>query len=150
MAAYPLRAAFAGVLLFVIGLGIASGTLQVNRVEWDELRGWRRADGTVVELLRRRTIDGEILVPLIAFKTASGDRVSFTLSEPGRDSPYYINAPVAVLYHPDRPQEARIDTRSRRWTRNALASGAALILLALGGYVAWYASRWDKIAPPQS
>jgi hypothetical protein len=144
MAAYPLRAAFAGVLLFVIGLGIAMGTLQVNRREQDQLRGSRRADGTVVELLRRRTVEGEILVPLIAFKTASGERVSFTLSEPGRDSPYYINAPVKVLYHPDHPQDALIDTRARRWTRNALAGGAALILLALGGYVAWYASRWEK------
>jgi hypothetical protein len=144
MAAYPLRAAFAGVLLFVIGLGIAGGTLQVNRLEWDQLRGWRRADGTVVELLKRRTMDGEVLVPLVAFKTASGDRVSFTLSEPGPDSPYYINAAVKVLYHPDHPQDALIDTRSRRWTRNALAGTAALILLALGGYVAWYASRWQN------
>jgi len=111
MAAYPLRAAFAGVLLFVLGLGIASGILQVNRLEWDQLRGWRRADGTVVELLRRRTMDGEVLVPLIAFKTATGDRVSFTLNTPARDSPYYVNAPVKVLYHPDHPQDALIDTR---------------------------------------
>ena len=144
MAAYPLRAAFAGVLLFIIGLGIAGGTLQVNWREQDQLRGWDHADGTVVELLRRRTVNGEILVPLVAFKTASGERVSFTLGESGADSPYYINAPVKVLYHPGHPQDALIDTRSRRWTRNALAGGAALILLALGGYVAWYASRWEE------
>jgi Protein of unknown function (DUF3592) len=144
MAAYPLRAALAGVLLFVIGLAIAGGTLEVNWRERDQLRGWLRADGTIVELLKRRTMNGEILVPLIAFNTASGDRVSFTLSEPGRDSPYYVNAPVKILYHPDHPQDALIDTRTRRWTRNALASGGALILLALGGYVAWYASRWEN------
>lgn len=144
MAASPLRAAFAGVLLFVIGLGIASGALQVNQREQEQLRGWLRADGTVVELLKRRTMDGDIPVPLIAFTTASGERVSVTVSNPGRDSAYYINAPVKVLYHPDHPQDALIDTRARRWTRNALAGGGALILLALGGYVAWYASRWEN------
>ena len=133
----------AGILLFVIGLAIAGGAYQVNEREQEQLRGWRRADGTVVELLRRRTANGEVLVPLIAFKTASGERVSVTVSEPGTDSPYYINAAVKVLYHPDHPQDAAIDTSARRWTRNALAGGAALILLALGGYVAWYASRWD-------
>ena len=76
--------------------------------------------------------------------TASGDRVSFT-AKPG-DSPRYINDTVAVLYHPDHPQDAVIDARARRWTRNALAAGAALLLLVLGGYVAWYASRWEEKA----
>jgi Protein of unknown function (DUF3592) len=150
MAAYPLRAAFAGVLLFVLGLGIAGGVYQVNEREQEQLRGWRRADATVVELLKRRTPEGEVPVPLIAFTTAAGERVSLTLS-PSRDaSPYYVSAPVKVLYDPARPQEAIIDTSARRWTRNALGGGAALILTLLGGYVAWYASRWDSVNSPRS
>ena len=28
--------------------------------------------------------------------------------------------------------------------RNALAGAAALVLVVLGGYVAWYASRWQE------
>ena len=68
--------------------------------------------------------------------------MSFTVATEA-SSPYYVDAPVKVLYHPDHPQDALIDTSARRWTRNTLAGGAALILLALGGYVAWYASRWD-------
>ena len=142
MAAYPLRAAFAGVLLFVIGLAIAGGVWRTNAQDQERLTGWRRADGTVVELLKRPSPDGDIPVPLIAFTTASGERVSFTAAATG-SSPYYLNTPVKVLYHPDHPQDALIDPSASRWTRNALAGGAALILLALGGWVAWYASRWD-------
>ena len=150
MAAYPLRAAFAGVLLFVLGLGIAGGVYQVNEREQEQLRGWRRADATVVELLKRRTPEGEVPVPLVAFKTAAGERVSLTLN-PSRDaSPYYIDAPVKVLYHPDHPQDAIVDTSARRWTRNALAGGAALVLTVLGAYVAWYASRWDSLNSPRA
>ena len=144
MAAYPLRAAFAGVLLFVLGLGIASATYQINRREQDRLEGWLRADGTVVEVLKRRTIEGDKPVPLVAFTTASGERVSFTGNPgPGRDAEYYINAPVKVLYHPDHPQDALVDTRGRL-TRNALGAAGAVVLMALGGYVAWYASRWEE------
>ena len=146
MAAYPLRAAFAGVLLFVLGLGIAGGVWRTNAEERDRLIGWRRADGTVVELLRRRTADGNMLIPLIAFTTASGERVSFTVAAAG-SSPYYVDNAVKVLYHPDHPQDALIDTSARRWTRNALAGAAALILLGLGGYVAWYASRYESLIP---
>jgi hypothetical protein len=141
MRAYPLRAAFAGTLLFVIGLAIAGGVYQVNRQEQEQLRGWRRAEGTVVELLRRQSAAGEVVFPLVSFMTASGERVSFT-AKPG-DSPRYVEDTVPVLYHPDHPQDALIDARARRWTRNGLAAGAALLLLALGGYVAWYASRWE-------
>ena len=143
MAAYPLRAAFSGVLLFVIGLAIAGGLWRTNAEEQARLSGWRRADGTVVELLKRR----DDLIPLIAFTTASGERVSFTAGA-DRSEPYYVAAPVKVLYHPDHPQDAVIDTSARRWTRNALAGAAALILVALGGYVAWYASRWDGTQSP--
>jgi hypothetical protein len=142
MEAYPLRAALAGVLLFTIGLAIAGGVYQVNSREQEERRGWRRAQGTVVELLRRRSPDGDVVFPLVSFVTASGERVSFT-AKPG-GAPRYVNDTVAILYHPDHPQDALIDTPSRRWTRNGLAAGAALLLLALGGYVAWYASRWEE------
>lgn len=149
MAAYPLRAAFAGILLFVLGLGIAGGVYQVNRQEREQILGWERADGTVVELLTRRSVDGERQVPLIAFKTPAGERISFSAKPPAGASPYYVNAPVKVLYHPAHPQDALIDTSARRWTRNALAGAAALLLLAVGGSVAWYASRWDGTAPAE-
>jgi hypothetical protein len=145
MPAYPLRAAFAGVLLFVAGLAIAGGVWQVAREESQRFEGWRSADATVVELLKRRTIDGEVQVPLVAFTTAAGERISFT-APPNRNAPVYVTGPVKVLYQPDRPQDAVIDSRDRRWLRNALASTAAVILICLGGYVAWYASRWDDRA----
>ena len=143
MEAYPLRAAIAGVLLFTIGLAIAGGIYQVNRQEQEQLRGWRRAEGTVVEILKRRSPEGEAVRPLVSFVTAAGERVSFT-GKADAGSVSYVNDRVAVLYHPDHPQDALIDTPARRWTRNALAGTGALLLLVLGGYVAWYASRWEK------
>ncbi len=144
---YPMKAAFAGLLLFILGLAIAGGVYQVNREEREQLLGWQRADGTVVELLSRRSAEGTVQVPLIAFTTASGERISFTPKLVKGTSPYDVNAPIQITYHPDHPQDALLDGRTRRWTRNALAGGAALILLALGGYVAWYASRSDGTAP---
>jgi hypothetical protein len=139
MPAYPVRAAFAGILLFIIGLAIAAGAWEADLRGQERLRGWRRADGSVVELLKRRSPDGDVSVPLIAFTTAAGERISFTASDARKDSPYYIADAVKVLYHPDHPQDALIDT-SARWTRNALAGAAALVLMGMGGYVAWYAS----------
>ena len=139
----PLAATIAGVLLFAVGLAIGAGLILVNRQEEEALAGWQRARGTVIDLLKRRTIDGEVVTPLVAFTTTAGERISFTAAPSRESSQYWVTASVPVLYEPSRPQEARIDARSRRWTRNALAAGAAVILMGLGGYVAWYASRWQ-------
>jgi Protein of unknown function (DUF3592) len=148
MADRPLAAAIAGVILVAIGLAMAAGLLQVNRAEQREFEGWEHVDGTVVELLKRRTAEGEVVAPLIAFTTGGGERISFTPG--GRPPHYYVTDTVPVIYPLSHPQDARIDPRARRWTRNTLAGGAALILVCLGGYVAWYASRWDRMAPPQT
>jgi hypothetical protein len=139
----PLTAAVGGVLLFAIGLAIAAGLFIVNRHESQAIEGWHRADGTVVDLLKRRTAGREVATPLIAFTTTTGERINFTATVTGQASEYQPTAHVPVIYDPAFPQAARIDPRSRRWTRNALGTGAAIILLGLGGYVAWYASRWQ-------
>ena len=144
MLAYPLRAAFAGVLLFAIGVAIGVTLVRTYLQDRERLREWTRADGTVIELLERRSAEGEVTVPLIAFTSASGDRVSFTAGTDVKGSGVYINAPMKVLYRAANPQEAIIDPLARRWTRIAVAGTAALILMVLGGYVAWYASRWEK------
>jgi hypothetical protein len=138
----PLTAAVGGVLLFAVGLAIAAGLLVVNRRESQAIEGWRRADGTVIDVLKRRSAGREVATPLIAFTTATGERINFTADVTGPASEYGPRAHVPVIYDPAFPQSARVDTRSRL-TRNALGTGAALILLGLGGYVAWYASRWQ-------
>ena len=138
MSDHPLGAAYAGVFLFIIGLAIGLGALEINRRERDRLQGWLRADGTVVALLS----GANATRPQVAFSTANGDRVSFTLLQSGGRQ-YVIGERVPVLYRPEQPGDARLDPRTARWTRNALAAGASLILMALGAYVAWYARQWD-------
>lgn len=138
MADHPLGAAYAGVFLFIVGVAIGVGTLEINRRERDRLQGWLRADGTVVALLA----GANGTRPQVAFSTANGERISFTLQQSARRQ-YVIGESLPVLYRAEQPEEARLDPRTARWTRTALAAWASLVLMALGGYVAWYARQWD-------
>lgn len=138
MSDHPLGAAYAGVFLFIIGVAIGVGALEINRRERDRLQGWLRADGTVVALLA----GANGTRPQVAFGTANGERVSFTLQQ-SNDRQYVVGERLPVLYRAEQPEDARLDPRTARWTRNALAAGASLILMMLGGYVAWYARQWD-------
>lgn len=138
MSDHPVGAAYAGVFLFIIGVAIGVSILEINRRERDRLQGWLRADGTVVALLA----GANGTRPQVAFTAANGERVSFTLQQSSARQ-FVIGEGLPVLYRAEEPGDARLDPRTARWTRNALAAGASLILMTLGAYVAWYARQWD-------
>jgi len=141
---YPLGATIAGVVLFVVGMGLAGGVYQINVKERDLRRGWISTEGTVAEVMKRPTIGGDRFSPLVVFQTSSGTRVSFTASMTEETPSFAIGDKIAVRYPPTLPEGAEIDYRQRRLVRNAIAIAAALLLMALGGYVAWYASRLQR------
>ena len=139
MAEYPLRATIAGVLLFVIGLAIAGSTLISERRDRERRQAWISAAGTVVDVLPGPA-DGSPR-PVVSFETPEGERVRFTPMTRGRWPTLDVGDSVSVIYPFGMPNEARIDPRGLRWARTGIALGAALVLIGLGGYVAWYAQR---------
>jgi hypothetical protein len=135
-----LGATIAGLVLFVAGLVIGATTLEADRADRERRQGFVGADGTVITQIKQPTPEGPAYAPVIAFATASGERVSFTAG-PADSSTYPLGAKVPVLYRPGNPADARIDRTTVRRVRSLLAGGASLLLMGLGGYVAWYARR---------
>jgi hypothetical protein len=141
---HPVGATFAGLLLFVIGLGIAGGVYQIDVKERQFRRGWIRTEGTVAQVVKRQTIDGSVLSPLIVFQTSEGARVSFTARVSNETEQHAIGEKIPVLYPSGHPEDAEIDHPRRRLIRNIVAGAGALMLLCLGGTVAWQASRLQR------
>jgi hypothetical protein len=139
MSEHPVRATLAGILLFVIGLAIGIGAIENFRRERDRLQGWTRAEGEVVQVLQ---VSGRSRA-VVGFTAAGGDRIRFT--DPGgagrRD--YRVGERVPVLYPVVDPSAARLDSPAIRWARSIYAGTGALVLMALGIYIAWYARRRD-------
>lgn len=145
--AYPVRAAMAGIFLFVIGLALGSGLLYMNQQEDERLEGWERAEGVVTDVTPMAP--GDRVMQRTAFATASGERISITIATPKR-SAAAVNDKVTVLYPPEEPQRAVVENPVRRRMRNGFGGAASLMLLILGAYLAWYASRWDRMARPRT
>jgi hypothetical protein len=134
--ASPIRAALAGVLLFVIGLAIGIGALENYRRDRDLLVGWSRADGEVMQVLS----SSSGARPVVGFAAADGTRIRFTALTP-RGSSYQVGQRVTVVYPPDDPSAARVDSAFVRLARPVFAGAGAIVLMALGGFVAFYARR---------
>jgi hypothetical protein len=132
----------AGLVLFVAGLSIGVAALEIDRRDREQWRGALSAEGTVVAQVRQRRPEGTMYAPVIAFVTASGERVSFTARIAADDpSVYWIGARFPVRYWPEDPANARIDWKTWRRTRNAIGGVLSLALMSFGAYVAWYARR---------
>jgi hypothetical protein len=141
MAEYPVRATLAGVLLFVIGAAIAGSTIITEKRDRESRDGWVTASGTVVDMLPGPPDEPQR--PVVAFDTAEGERVRFTPAGRSTWRALKVGDAVPVIYPFMLPSQARIDPRSIRWVRTGVALGAALVLMALGAYVARYAQRRD-------
>jgi hypothetical protein len=136
---HPVTAAYAGVLLFIVGLAIGGGGLELNRRERERMQGWSRADGSIVFILAAPGASKRTGKALVGFQTSSGDRITFTSPPRIGFRTLRSGEAVSVLYDPADPSRAVIDPRAARWTRNALLAAASAILAILGASVAWYA-----------
>jgi hypothetical protein len=121
-------------VMFVAGLLVGVWTLEQWRSEQDRLATAGRAEGTVSGHLSGR--------PIVAFSLPSGDRVTFTAPNLRRDD-YPEGSKVDVLYRTDLPTDAVVDRPRARLARTGLLGTLSIAVMALGGYVAWYARRHE-------
>jgi hypothetical protein len=130
---HPLGATIAGVLLFAIGVAIAAGTYESAWKERERRQQLLKAEGTVVAVVGG-TNAGR---PVVAFATASGERLSFT---DRRSATYALGERVTVLYPPENPIAAIIDDGGGR-AKTMLPTMAGLLVAVFGAYVAWAGRR---------
>jgi hypothetical protein len=133
-AEHPLTAAYAGVFLFIVGIVLGVYTWELNRRETAQIEGWLRTDAAVTTVFG----SGSSMRAMVSFKTPDGDRINFT-SRPGMLHRLSAGQTVAVIYPPFRPTSAVVDPAPARRVRNLLLGAASIVVMLLGGYVAWYA-----------
>lgn len=101
-----------------------------------------RAEGTVIRLQSEYSRDSEgrgryMYYPIIQFGTEAGEDVEFRGSM-GSSSPSYRRGErVTVLYRPQAPQDARIDSFGGLWAGSLITGGMGfLFTLVTGGF--WF------------
>jgi len=126
------------VLLLILGLGLGVYVWELNLREADQIAGWERTSGSVVTVFG----SGSSTRAMISFKTPAGDRINFT----ARPAVFYrlkSGDAVPVIFPPFNPTHAAIDPARARLWRNIVAGCGSAFLIGLGGYVTWYARRYD-------
>jgi hypothetical protein len=91
------------------------------------------ADGVVVDLVDRGDYH-----PVVRFVTADEQSVQFEAGESAGDPSFFrVGESVGILYDPENPKDARLDTWVSRWGADAVLPllGCFIFLLSLAGVV---------------
>ncbi len=71
--------------------------------------------GTVVEVIRRRVGDDTNYYPRIEFQTQTGETFQFESNTGGSSTSYRVGDQVPILYNPQMPQDATINSWYEIW-----------------------------------
>lgn len=130
------------IALVILGIGalIAVGGVVLGLSSLRHLLLGERADGVVTEILR----EGDLYVPVVRFRLPDGDAVE--VKERGAGAPdFSVGDHVVVLYFPNRPRDARIDTSEGLWLVPVVVTGLGGFWLMFGT-VAWTLSQRADLA----
>ena len=96
--------------VFAIGFLVVCFSAFIFLVKRARFRRWSRASGTVVELIRRESHEGDSVTfaPRVSFQTATGQAAAFVSSVSSFPAPR-VGDTVAVLYDPSHPDDATLD-----------------------------------------
>ena len=112
-------------LFTLIGIGMFVGTFLLYKSTNAFLVEAIKADGTVVDLVQSRSGNSFTYRPVIQFNNQNGEKIEFITSSGSNPPSHRKGEKVEVLYPPDEPQKARINTFFSLW-------GGSLILGILG------------------
>lgn len=71
--------------------------------------------GTVIEMIAKRSDDSTTYSPVVSFKTKTGQDITFTSSVSSSPPSYSVNETVEVLYDPSDPSDANINGFTSLW-----------------------------------
>lgn len=117
--------------VFLLGFGLGFSAIAVYCLvdSRNFLNNAARAQGTVVAV-EKLYGHPDVLLPVVAFRTANGGRMTFVNKSP--HSRFPVGSRVDVLYDRRDPTNARIDTLVERWGLSFLFGVMGIGFLALG------------------
>jgi uncharacterized protein DUF3592 len=109
----------------------------------DDLRFVAAAHSTTGVIVEVEMVDEtDLYRPIVEYTGPDGRRVRFASGQTAGDrSTYRVGQSIGVLYAPDNPADARLDTWQSRWASDAILPALGVLLILLGFVGVWQSRR---------
>lgn len=115
-----------GLLFLLVGLILLTREIAFQR---EAISG----SGSVIELRVTESVDGPITTPIVEFRTPDG--IAFRCEGTATSPAPRLGEAVPIIYLPDDPQHARINTFVQRWLFPSVFTPLGLLLVLAGTYL---------------
>jgi hypothetical protein len=128
-------------LFSLLGLGLLVPALWFGYQSWAFIQAAQAAPGTVIALEWSNDSDGSTARPVVRYEVR-GEPYEIVGSVSSRPPAYAVGEQVRVLYTPDQPRAARIESWLDLWFLPALLGGIGLVfgLVGIGLWHLWWKS----------
>lgn len=129
-------------LFAVVGIGmlVRGGFLAKSTLDFSAVA--ESAEGQVVDVEYHRSTKHRSYHPVVRFRSANGEEINFTFEDARRPSIYSRGDVVTVLYDPQAPHGARIDSFLQLWFGATSLGIMGGVLSGVGiGYWGWKVRR---------
>ncbi len=94
--------------------------------------------GTVVELISKRSDKSTTYAPVVAFATKAGNKIEFTSSVSSNPPSYNEGESVEVLYDPANPNDADINGFASLWLGTLILGILGTVFFLIGFGIIWF------------
>ncbi|HUJ12996.1 MAG TPA: DUF3592 domain-containing protein [Thermoanaerobaculia bacterium] len=125
------------ILFAVAGCGVLFGAYKWNAHERAFYATAIHTTGRVTELVPKQDKDGTQFAPRVLFSDVDGHSISFVSSVSSKPAAYNVGDSVKVVYSPNLPQNAEVDSFFNRWGLVSILGfmGAVFVFLGIGSIV---------------
>jgi hypothetical protein len=120
------------------GLGLLLGSFFAFNSTQNFLEKSVTATGTVIDLRLEYSEDSNVYYPLVKFQTENGKEIKFKSSFGTNPPAYQVGEEVSIIYLPDNPNKAQINSFWSLWFLSILLLGMGTVFTAIGfGFLWW-------------
>ena len=133
-------------LFLFLGLAMLAGAAYwASRVE-QFARAASRAPGTVVKIERSHSGSSSSYYPVVRFRTAAGQDITFRSSFGSNPPSHAVGEEVEVLYRESDPGEARIKSFFGLWGGATIIGSIGAVFALVGGGILYWRRRAARLA----
>jgi hypothetical protein len=151
MASRSANSPVVGAVFAIIGIGILMLAIYLYNTQSEFIAKGIKVPGTVIDNVIGGE-DNDVYFPMVQFKSRDGEERRFTASTGSSPPMHNVGEPVEVIYDPDNPDDAQINSTFDLWFGPILCAGLGAIftLVGIGVFVAGLKSKAMEIVGQRS
>ncbi|WET02125.1 DUF3592 domain-containing protein [Flavobacterium sp. YJ01] len=130
----------------IIGACLLAGAIYLYVEKQAFLEKAETAQGTVVEMIPKRSKDSTTYSPVVSFTTKSGQTITYTSSVSSNPPSYDIGENVQIFYDPTNPNDAEINGFFSLWLGVIILGFIGIVFFLIGSLGVLFRYRKNKKA----